>query len=55
MFETATQVGLTASLKGKCNLRRLFKLTLSFFLGSVYNITIAAYIYSDAFSSVCYR
>jgi len=50
----ATQVGLTASLKGKCNLRRLFKLTLSFFLSSVCNITIATYIYSNTFSGVYY-
>jgi len=54
MFETTIQVGLITSLKGKCDLGRLFRLTLSFFLGSVYNIIIAAYVYNNAFPSACH-
>jgi len=37
------------------DLGRLFRLTLSFFLGPVCNITVAAFVHSDAFSGVCYR
>jgi len=48
-----------ARLKGlskrNIDLGRLFRPTLSFFLGSVCNITIAAYVYSDAFSGACHR
>ena len=36
------------------DLGRLFRPTLSFFLGSVCNITVAVYVHSDAFSGVCY-
>jgi len=34
---------------------RLFRPTLSFFLGPVCNITVAAFVHSDAFSSACHR
>jgi len=37
------------------NSGRLFRPTLSFFLGSVCNITVAAYVHSDAFSGACHR
>jgi len=37
------------------DLGRLFRPTLSFFLGSVCNITVAAFVHSDAFSSACHR
>ena len=34
---------------------RLFRPTLSFFLGSVCNITVTVYVHSDAFSGACHR
>jgi len=34
---------------------RLFRPTLSFFLGSLCNITVAVYVHSDAFSGACHR
>jgi len=37
------------------NSGRLFRPTLSFFLGSVCNITVAAFVHSDAFSGTCHR
>jgi len=39
----------------KSDLGRLFRPTLSFFLGSVCNIIVAAFVHSDAFSSTCHR
>ena len=52
-----SQHGLTYPLKKEqySNLRRLFRPTLLFFLGSICNLTITVYIYSDTFSSTCNR